>query len=162
MSSIERLQQAIDNTKGKTPPEVISAFLPQNKKIGEFKLYDVTYGHCLVLENLNHPLVENRNCDWTATDLGVALFVFTRPSNVLHELIKEEKFEDELYEFLNQIPASKYRDFAQDIVFHYYGAMSNVVEMESKGKSSQKKTLLGGFLAALRRFVGNILGHQTT
>lgn len=162
MASLEQLQKAIDNTSGRTPEEVLNAFLPKGKKIGEFNLVEVTYGHCLVLENLDHPLVKNKNDGWTATDLGIALFVFTRPSEILHKLIKNDEFEDELYSFLAAIPASKYKDFAKDVIFHYYGSMSNSVEMESKSNNTQKKTRLGGFLAAFRRFVGNTSGRQTT
>jgi|TARA_R110000823_G_C15626189_1_gene468159 hypothetical protein len=162
MASLEQLQKAIDNTNGRTPKEVLDAFLPKGKKIGKFELVEVTYGHCLVLENLDHPLIKNKNDGWTATDLGVALFVFTRSSELLHKLIKNDEFEDELYAFLADIPASNFKDFAKDVIFHYYGSMSNAVEMDSKSQNTQKKTRLGGFLAAFRRFVGNTNGHQTT
>ncbi len=160
MASLEQLQQAIENTNGRTPEEVLDAFLPKSKKIGQFDLVEVTYGHCLILENLDHPLIKNKNEGWTATDLGIALFVFTRPSELLHQLIKTDKFEEELYSFLSEIPANKYKDFAQDIIFHYYGSMTNVVEMESKTSNAQKKTRSGGFLAAFRRFVGSISGSR--
>jgi hypothetical protein len=162
MASLEQLQEAIQNTNGRTPEEVLDAFLPRGKKIGDFDLVEVTYGHCLILENLDHPLIKNKNDGWTATDLGIALFVFTRSSALLHQLIKTDKFEEELYSFLSAIPANKYKDFAEDIIFHYYGSMTNVVEMESKTTGTQKKTRSGGFLAGFRRFAGNINGNRTS
>ena len=160
--NLDDLEKAISNTKGRTPQEVLDAFLPQNKKVGNYTLEEVTYGHVLVLEHLNHPLVKNKNDGWTVSDLGVALFVLTRPSDVLHKAIKNDSFEDKLYEFLADIPANQYENFAKDIIFHYYGSMSNVVPMESKNKKAQKKTDSAGFLAAFRRFVGNISGRRTS
>jgi len=162
MASLEQLQKAVENTKGRTPEEVLDAFMPKGKKIGDFALVEVTYGHCLVLESLNHPLIQNKSEGWTATDLGIALFVFTRSSELLHKLIKNDEFEEQLYSFLSSIPASKYKDFAEDIIFHYYGSMTNAVEMVSESKSAQKKTRLGGFLAGFRQFVANILGRRST
>ena len=162
MSELDLLQKAIENSEGKTPQEVLDAVLPKGNKIGNYALVDVTYGHCLFLESFNHPLLKGQTGKWSAQDLAVALFTFTRSSETLRDLVKTDKVEDELYKFLDEIPASKHKEYASEVIFHYYRAMNTAVPMESKNSKAQKKTRSGGFWQAFLRFVGNITGSRNT
>lgn len=162
MATVEQLERAVENTEGRTPREVIEAFLPKGRKIGEHDLVEVKYGHCLFLESFKHPLLQGKTGEWTAQDLGIALFTFTRSSEELFRLVKNDQVEEELYRFLEDIPASKHKEYASEIIFHYYRSMNTAVAMESKSEKAQKKTLLGGFFQGLRRLAGNITGLRNT
>ena len=161
MASLEQLEKAVKNTEGRTPQEVLESFLPKGQKIGDHDLVEVKYGHCLFLESFKHPLLQGRTGEWSAHDLGVALFAFTRSSEELFRLVKENRVEEELFAFLEDIPASKHKEYATEIIFHYYRSMNTAVAMESKSNKAQKKTLLAGFFQELRRRVGNIIGLPT-
>lgn len=162
MDDLERLQKAIENTEGKTPQEVLDAFMPKGRSIGEHELVEVKYGHCLFLESFDHPLLKGRTGEWTAQDLGVALFTFTRSSESLFEMVKKGTVEDELYSFLESIPANKHKEYASEVIFHYYRSMNTAVSMESKNGKAQKKTRLGGFWQGFLQRVGSIIGLRTT
>ncbi len=162
MPNLEHLQKALQNTEGKTPQEVLDAFMPKGGSIGEHELVEVKYGHCLFLESFEHPLLKGRTGEWTAQDLGVALFTFTRSSESLFEMVKKGTVEEELYHFLESIPASKHKEYAGEVIFHYYRSMNNAVAMENKSGKAQKKTRSDGFWRGLRRLVGNTIGLRTT
>lgn len=162
MADLEHLQKAIENTEGRTAQEVLDAFMPKGQKIGEYDLVEVKYGHCLFLESFKHPLLKGQTGQWTAQDLGVALFTFTRSSESLFEMVKKGTVEDELYKFLESIPASKHKEYASEVIFHYYRSMNTAVAMESKSEKAQKKTRSGGFFRGLLQLAGNTIGPRTT
>jgi hypothetical protein len=161
MPNLDQLAKAVENTENRTPKEVIEAFLPKGKSIGEFPLFEVKYGHCLFLESFDHPLLKGDSSDWSAQDLGVALFTFTRSSQDLFKMVKDGTTEENLYSFLDSIPASKHREYAKEVIFHYYSSMNTIVAMESKGAKAQKKTRSDGFFRGLLQRAVNIIGLRT-
>ena len=141
MDDLERLQKAIENTEGKTPQEVLDAFIPKGKKVGGYPLVDITFGHNLFLSDINHPLVSGKIDDWEAHDIAIALFAFTRSSRELVNLVRNGDLNDKLYEFLDQIPMDEIEASSVVLMAHYFSSLKTIVPMESKdGKKAQKKT----------------------
>lgn len=145
MPSLEQLQEAIQNTEGKTPSEILEAFMPKGKTVGGVPLVDVTFGHGLFLSNINHPLATGQIDDWKPYDIAVALFAFTRTSKELTQLIREDRLEDSLYEFLDAIPMDEVEQSSAILIAHYFGSMKTIVPMDApEGVKAQKKTRSGG------------------
>lgn len=146
MASLEQLQEAIQNTEGKTPSEILQAFIPKGKKVGGITLVDITFGHGLFLSNINHPLSTGKLDNWQPYDIAVALFAFTRSSKELTRLIKEDELEESLYEFLDAIPMDEVEQSATILMAHYFGSMKTIVPMDApEGVKAQKKTRSAGF-----------------
>lgn len=141
MASLEQLQKAIEKTEGKTPGEILEAFIPKGKKVGGITLVDVTFGHGLFLSNINHPLSTGEIDNWQPYDIAVALFAFTRSSKELTRLVREDELEESLYEFLDGIPMDEVEQSATILIAHYFGAMKTIVPMDApEGVKAQKKT----------------------
>ncbi len=141
MDELSKLQEALDNTNGRTPKEVLDSFIPKGKKVGGALLVDITFGHGLFLDSIGHPLSIGNINDWGPQDIAMALFAFTRSSRTLNKLVKEDQLEDSLYEFLEEIPFSEIESAATILIAHYFGAMKSIVEMSPpKGSDTQKKT----------------------
>ena len=162
MDELSKLKEAVKKTEGRTPKEVLDAFLPKGTKIGVFPLVEVTYGHALFFASIDHPLAKNSFDDWDAQDLGLAFFGLTRSSRELHRLIKEGTLEDSLFEFLEKIPVNNHTEHTKSLIFHYIGSMATAVEMKSDNTKTQKKTVSGGLWGQLRGFAGSIIGSQTS
>ena len=60
MASLKELQEAIQNTEGKTPSEILEAFMPKGKTVGGVPLVDITFGLGLFLSSINHPLASGK------------------------------------------------------------------------------------------------------
>jgi len=146
MANLEQLQEAIKNTEGKTPSEILEAFIPKGKTVGGVPLVDITFGHGLFLSSIDHPLASGKIDDWQAYDIAVALFAFTRSSKELTRLIREDRLEDSLYEFLDGIPMDEVEQSSAILIAHYFGSIKTIVPMNSpEGVKAQKKTRLAGF-----------------
>lgn len=141
MASLEQLQEAIENSEGKTPGEILEAFMPKGKKVGGVTLVDITFGHGLFLSNINHPLSTGKIDNWKPYDIAVALFAFTRSSKELTRLIREDELEESLYEFLDGIPMDEVEQSSTILIAHYFSSMKTIVPMDSpEGVQAQKKT----------------------
>jgi len=145
MASLEQLQEAIEKTEGKTPKEILEAFMPKGKTVGGIPLVDITFGHGLFLSNIDHPLATGRIDDWKPYDIAVALFAFTRTSKELTRLVREDMLEDSLYEFLDEIPMDEIEQSSAILIAHYFGSMKTIVPMDApEGVKAQKKTHSAG------------------
>jgi hypothetical protein len=145
MADLSQLAKAIENTEGKTPIEVLDAFIPRGQKVAGLPLKEINFGHTLFLSSIDHPLGDGRIEGWTAQDIGMALFTFTRPSRELAAMVREDTLEDSFFEFLDSIPFSEIENAASILIGHYFGALKTIVPMESKDSpSAQKKTLSVG------------------
>ena len=141
MPDLDLLKQAIENTDGRTPQEVLQAFLPKGQKVGGIPLVDITFGHGLFLSNISHPLSTGKIDSWKPYDIAMALFAFTRSSKELARLVKCDELESALYEFLDGIPMDEIEEASSLLIAHYFGALKTIVPMESPSSSNgQKKT----------------------
>jgi hypothetical protein len=160
MPTLEQLQEALDATEGRTPKEVLDAFLPKGKKIGGLPLVDLTLGHALFLAQLDHPLSKGRLNGWEPHETGLALYAFTRCSKELKTQIHDGSLEDKLYEFINSLSFGEIPKYTAILMAHYLNSIQTGMEMhDPNSKKSQKKTVLGGLWEALRGFVANIIGR---
>lgn len=145
MADLSQLAKAIENTEGKTPQEVLDAFIPKGKKVGGYPLVDITFGHGLFLSSINHPLATGEIDGWKPYDIAVALFAFTRTSKEIARLVRENALEDSLYEFLDEIPMDEIEQSSAMLIAHYFGSMKTIVPMDApEGIKSQKKTRSAG------------------
>lgn len=145
MSDLEALKQAIENTDGRTPQEVLNAFMPKGKKVGGLPLVDITFGHGLFLSNIDHPLSTGKIDAWTPYDIAMALFAFTRSSKELARLVKDDELESSLYDFLDGIPMAEIEESSSILIAHYFGSLKTIVPMESPAATkAQKKTRSAG------------------
>lgn len=138
-TTIDQLSEALENTRGKTPLEVVDSFCPRGTKIGGHPLVELKAGHDLFFQRIKHPLAGNHLQDWTATDVAVALFAFTRTSKELFRAINEDTLEDELHEFLDDIPLGAIEAAGADLIAHWIRSRATAVPMTNPHATGSKK-----------------------
>jgi hypothetical protein len=146
-ATLDQLAEALENTRGRTPLEVIDAFCPVGAKIGPFPLVPITAGHDLFLARVKHPLATGGSAAWGAYDVATALFAFTRSSRELFRMIDDDSFESALYEFLDDIPVGVLNHAAAELMAHWIRARATAVAMKSPhpdGSSKKKRASAGG------------------
>lgn len=161
MPSIEKLKEALEGVEGATPQEVLDAFLPKNKKIGNRSLVPLTLGHSLFLANCGHPLSKGDLENWRPDQTALALYTFTSESKELAEQVKDGTIEDKLIEFTETLSLGEIPKFTALLMAHYLQSLQTGVEMHNpKERAAQKKTRSVGFWQRLVAFVASILGRR--
>lgn len=145
--TIEQLAEALENTKGRTPLEVLDAFCPHGAKVGPFALVPLTAGHDLFLTRVKHPLGLGAGAAWGPSDVAMALFAFTRPSRELFRMVEDGTLQDELHAFLDDIPIGGIEGAAADLISHWIRSRASAVPLvapDSHAGSKKKPDLVGG------------------
>jgi len=137
-TTIEHLQAALEASAGKFPEELLKAFLPERQTLFGQQLVPLTAGHFLALVNFNHPLA-CKGVTWTYEDIPLAMFIFTRPSGVIFDLIGNGTFEAEFFAFLETLPCEEMGGAIEQLVSHWMTANAPALAMKAPG-SAQKKT----------------------
>jgi hypothetical protein len=147
-TTLDQLVEAMENTRGKTPKEVLDAFCPKNATVAGHRLVPLTAGHELFLSRVAHPLARPSGGEWTPYDVSMALFAFTRPSLDLFAMVQDGTLESELFAFLESIPLGEIEPAAAALAAHWLSARLTQVPMTSRheGTGSKKKRALGGSL----------------
>lgn len=135
--SLELLTQAMEHADGKTPSEVLDAFLPDAIKISGIALVPVSAGHDLFLSKIGHPLATRQ--PWQAHDVAVGLFVLSRKSSELFPLLAADAFEDELYRFLDEVRIGALDAAATAMVAHWIKSRATVCPMGLPEHAGSKK-----------------------
>jgi hypothetical protein len=145
-TTLEQLAEAMENTRGKTPAEVVDAFCPKGASVAGLPLVPLTAGHDLFLSRVNHPLSRNAGGTWTPHDVAIALFAFTRPSRELFAMVEDETWDQALFAFLDTIPMGEIEAAAAALVTHWIRARATMVPMSSphQAAGSKKKRASGG------------------
>lgn len=139
-ATLEQLTEAMVSASGQTPLEVIDAFCPKGAKVGGLELVELTAGHDLFLSRIKHPLISGTgNVGWSADDLAVLFFAFTRPSRELFRLIREDGLEEALHDFLDELPLATLENAAADIVSHWLRARASALPMVAPHAAGSKK-----------------------
>jgi hypothetical protein len=139
-TTIGELAEALDNTQGQIPEDVVMAFCPAGAFVGGLPLIPLTAGHDLFLSQTKHPLSRSAGTSWTAVDVAMALFAFTRPSRTLFGLIANDELEDALHEFLDSIPMGDIETAAADLIAHWLRARATALPMQHpSGVDSRSK-----------------------
>jgi hypothetical protein len=133
------IAEAIEKSEGRTPAEVIEAFLPVAPTACGQRLIPLTMGHDLFLTKLEHPLATG-SANWTPADIAVALFTFTRPSRELFAMIDDGTYAEKFHAFLDEHAAGDLPDAATELLHHWFSRKSTAVGMESPHPVTQKKT----------------------
>lgn len=142
---LARIAEAVEMSEGKTPCEIIEAFLPKSPTAAGKRLVPLKLGHDLFLSKIAHPLATGVP-NWEPNDIAVALFAFTRPSADLFAMISDASYETQFYGFLDEIEIDELEGAATELLHHWFSRKSTAIGMESPHPSSQKKTadLVGG------------------
>lgn len=138
-TTLDDISAAMTAADGRTPTEVIDAFLPDCPDTFAGRMIPLTAGHYLALAKLNHPFV-HRNEEWDAAQLAIAMFCFTRPSREIFASIDGGTFEKDLFAFLEGVPAAEMEKAASGIFSHWKAAFSTAIPMKSPHAGAQKKT----------------------
>ena len=105
----------------KPNPEALAAVLdsviPQSVTSLGKKLVPLKAGHQLLISQIGHPLATGK--PWEDSDVLMALFVFSRPSNELFALLAEDRFEAEFFAFVESIPTADIPALASDMAGHW-------------------------------------------
>lgn len=108
-------------TPPKSNPEalaaVLNAVIPQSVTSLGKKLVPLKAGHQLLISQIGHPLATGK--PWEDSDVLMALFVFSRPSNELFALLAEDRFEAEFFAFVESIPTADVPALASDMARHW-------------------------------------------
>ena len=146
-TTLEQLSEALENTRGRTPREVLDAFCPVGAKIGSRRLVPLTAGHDLFLTRMKHPLARGAGAAWTAEDVALLLFAFTRPSSELFRLIEEDALPAALHEFLDELPLGETDGAATALVAHWIRSRHTAIGMampKGAGAEGVKKKRASG------------------
>ncbi len=134
LEDIAAARAAVD---GKPPTAVLEAFLPTPAAHHGVRLIPLTAGHELLLAQLSHPL--STGAKWDATDVLVAFFVFSRPSDLLFESIAADTFQPEFLAFITGLPAAATEGLGDKLIKHWLGSRKTAVAMESEHGQGKKK-----------------------
>lgn len=150
-ADLDKLQEAFEKSEQGTPLEILNAFMPEGRKVGEYDLKPVTFGHVLFLDKMDHPLSRGDIEHWKPEETAIAFLSFTRTSRELAQLIEEDRFKEELFKVVEEIPIGKVAEYTACLMAHYLDSLQTGLEMKDpKESKAQKKTRLGGFF---RRFL---------
>jgi hypothetical protein len=137
--TIADLQEALENTAGRTPQEIIDAFCPLGTTIAGKPLLPLTAGHDLFLSRIKHPLAVGAKA-WTAEDVATALFVFTTPSVELFAMIEDGSYESAFWAFLDTLPMNELEAAAAALLAHWAKSRATAIPMKAPaGVDGSKK-----------------------
>jgi hypothetical protein len=136
----------MQRAEGRTATEILDAFGPYRETIGGRPLVPLRIGHKLLLEKFGHPLASRRPLatEWAAEDLAIALFVFTRPSRELYQMVEDGTFAAEVFAMLDEIPAAELDSLPASLLRHWFASEETMLAMKSPHVSGQKKTAGSG------------------
>jgi hypothetical protein len=137
--SLDQIAEALQSSEGRTPSDVLAAFLPDRATVFGQRLVPLTAGHDLLLEKLAHPFTRP-GTEWKSHDLAVAMLVFTRPSRELFRMIDSGDFEDAIFELLDTLPFGDLEAAAAELVAHWATHRATALAMRSPHSSAEKKT----------------------
>lgn len=143
-TTLEDLEFAASAVEGKTPEEVVEAFLPDTIKVGGFALVPLTAGHEMVWAKLGHPFGKRDAAavigrTMTPDEIALAIFTTTRTSDELFRLLAEDRFEAEFFAFMEAFPTGDLTQAAQAVTLHWMRACSSAVAMRSPHAAPLKK-----------------------
>lgn len=136
--ALDDIAAAIAAAEGKIPAAVLNAFLPIPKTHLGQTLVPLKAGHELLLSQIGHPLATGEK--WEDVDVLMALFIFSRPSRELFDMVAADTFERRFFEFIDSIPPSDISALGEVMVAHWVTARVTAIAMESKHAKGQKKT----------------------
>lgn len=158
--TLEQLAAAMEEVAGKTPKEVLEAFIPVATSAAGVPLVPLKLGHEMILAQLNHPFATGRKLD--DTDVLMAFFVFSRPSTEGFAMIADGSFDATFFQFLETLPADDIKSIAPCIVTHWATARATAIEMRSPHPNgSKKKEGSDGFSTRLRELARRFTGLLT-
>ena len=121
------------------PKRVVKAFLPEPITVGTLKLQPFTVGTVLLLERLDHPLMDDKaKADMTNDEVMTLVYVLTRPvaeSNALYQKSPDD-FAAAVLDFAAQIPLAELRPLGEAIRRHFADAVATVMPL---GGAPEKK-----------------------
>lgn len=155
--TLEEIAAAMTATDGKPPTAVLDAFIPAPTAHSGIRLLPLRAGHELLLAQLSHPLSTGEK--WDSTDVLVAFFVFSHPSDVLFEMVADDTFQAGFLEFINQLPAAATDGLGEKLISHWLKSRSTALAMESEHGGGKKKAVAsGGFSPPSATLAGSTAG----
>lgn len=120
-----------------TPSTVLDAFLPKPVTHLGQKLVSITAGHELLFAQISHPLATGKK--WEDIDVLMALFIFSRPSRTLFEMVADDTFDPQFFSFLDSIPVADIEKLGHDMVAHWMRSRAAAIAMENPHSTAKKK-----------------------
>ena len=117
------------------PKRVVQAFIPPAAKAGGLTLRPFTAGTILLLERMEHPLVDDAaKRDMTPEEVLSLVFVLTRPVKESNALLNQgpEAFSDAVVEFADTIPVADLKPVGEAIRAHFKAALSTAAQPGDK------------------------------
>jgi hypothetical protein len=145
-TTLAHLAEAMETAKGRTPAEVLDAFLPEGATVAGLRLVPLTAGHDLFLARIGHPLATGEK-KWDGSQVGMALFAFSRPSAELFAMVENDTLDQAYYTFLDTLPIGAIENAAALLIGHWIRARATMVPMlapDGPGGGSKKKRASGG------------------
>jgi hypothetical protein len=112
------------------PKRVVRAFLPDSIRVGSVTLLPFTAGTVLLLEKLEHPLVDDQaKRDMTNEEVMSLLFVLTRPVKESNAVLNQgpEAFEEAVMEFASTIALRDLRSVGEAVRKSFAEAVSTAL-----------------------------------
>lgn len=142
--TLEEIAQAMTAVEGKPPSAVLDAFLPVPTAHSGVRLLPLKAGHELLLAQLSHPLSTGEK--WDSTDVLVAFFVFSHPSDVLFEMVAVDTFQHAFLKFVHDLPVAATDGLGEKLINHWLKSRNTALAMESEHGGGKKKAVaLAGF-----------------
>lgn len=163
VADISDIAAAMAATEGRTPSAVIHAFLPVSPVHHGLRMLPLTAGHEILLAQFNHPLTTGEK--WDATDVLLALYIFTHPSIEQFEHVADDTFRTRFFQFVNSLPASVSDGLAEKLITHWMKGRDTALAMESEHGSKKKAGASDGSSPSSptrARFSGGCLGRFFT
>lgn len=125
------------------PKRVVRAFLPTEINAAGLKLLPFTAGTILLLEKIEHPLVdEAAKREMTNEEVLSLLFILTRPVKESNALLNQgpDSFGDAVVEFAGTIPVGDLREIGGAIRAHFAAALETAAPAGDHEKKAAPAT----------------------
>jgi hypothetical protein len=137
--TLDEIAAALAAVEGSTPTAVLDAFLPRPVSTVGQKLVPLTSGHELLLAHVKHPL--STGAKWEDFDVLMALFIFSRQSRDLFELVNQDQLENAFFAFVDSIPPQDIPKLGQDVAAHWMRSRRTALAMTNEHTTAKKKTV---------------------
>jgi hypothetical protein len=146
-TTIQDLAEALEESRGVTPQEIVDAFIHAKTDIAGTPLVPLSAGHDLFLTRIKHPLTLGASAVWGAHDVATAFFVFSRTSRELNQMVADGTYEEKFYNFLDSIPMSEINAASAGLIAHWVKCRNTALPMKApdgQGELKKKADLVGG------------------
>lgn len=136
---LKNIADAVTSDPGRTPTDVVEAFLPDPAVVFGKKLRPVSVGLWLCFEKIGHPFLTGSE-SVTLYDVASAFVLLTKPTREVYAAVEQGDFRDMVLQLADELPMAGFDEVLGVLKQHFDAGCRTVLPMRSPYDSGQKKT----------------------